>query len=163
MARLSKDGRRVLCGRPNCGETLADVVVNAGAGRPILFGASGGSWSGFDGKHEGQPRQVDSLTVFDRAAVPATAASLPDRATVVFRAGWLPDQDGVWSLTKRAQRRRDADQQIALDTSRVSARERKRARQRLATGRSTGFTHRAADNLSGVTQPQHPEHRADLP
>jgi hypothetical protein len=158
VARLSKDGTRVLCDRINCGQTLADAVVNAGGA--LVTARTNGRRPG---------RDVDALSVFYRTGVPGasappdTSGPRADRCSIVFSAGWFPDTDGVWTRTKQSQKRYDADREIALGGSGVSARERERARQRILSDRSARFAHRAPPGVPGVRHPHHPEHRADLP
>jgi hypothetical protein len=161
VGRLSKDGKRVLCDRPNCGATLADVVVNAGVGYSVFGASTTGAWLGWDRNHEAALRRVDPLTVFDRAAQPPVPVD--DRATVVFRSGWLADEDDVWTLAKSARKRYDSTRQMAAGGSFIGLREAERARQQLSAGRWARFAHPAADETTGVTQASHPEHRVDLP
>jgi hypothetical protein len=152
VARINKDGTHVVCGQKNCGIRLAEVAINQG-GRRVM------------GKSTPRPpRQVDYVSTFDRSLGPRAAGAVS--CHIVFGAGWqYTPEENLWKLTKRSQRQLAVDQKFAAgNVLTISAREKERARQRIASGRSASWAHRSApDPSSGVTSSTHPEHGADLP
>jgi hypothetical protein len=124
--------------------TVNGACVSAPASRPPIFDAAR------------SPRRIDHLTPF-------SGADTHDLCNVVFAPGWLPDDDGVWTLTRHARTRRRADDQIAHGGSRRSAREAERARQRRRSGTSATFTRRSTENAPHDPDPRQPEHATALP
>lgn len=151
VARLSKHGTEVLCGRPICGKKLADALTNKGGGVHAL-------------RTNGRPpRRFDFLTPF--AAYPASVAPASgERCNIVFPPGWWQDDKGLWALTSHARRRYDDDRQLASGNPGVDPREGERARRRLISGRSAAFRQRSAENQPPwPSAPRQVAHRATLP
>jgi hypothetical protein len=172
VARL-KDGTRILSGCP-CGTLLARVACGYGRVSPVIRIADiGDSYdiasitvnSACLSAPASPPpifnaprstRRIDHLTPF-------SGADTHDRCNVVFAPGWLPDDDGVWALTRHARTRRRADDQIAHGGPLLSAREVERARKRRRTEKSAAFTRRSTENAPNDPDPRQPEQAVSLP
>jgi hypothetical protein len=101
VARLNRDGTKIHCGKPRCRGTLAQVICGTRGGVHSL------------GTPGSRPlRRVDSLTPFG-------GTSMHNRCNVVRGPGWLPDEQGIWRLTKRAQHDYEEDLRLASGNSSV--------------------------------------------
>src|SRR5215217_7605304 len=127
VARLSRDGARIHCGKPRCRGTLAQVICGTGGGVHSL------------GTPGSRPlRRVDLLTPFG-------GSHTHNRCNVVLGPGWLPDEQGIWRLTKHAQRDYDDDLRLASGNPGVDPAVAERARQRLKAGTSIAFRRPSAE------------------
>ena len=141
-ARLSKDGRYVLCGAINCGTRIAERRCGKGGGVQILGTAGGRS-----------PRRSDALTPFG-------GKTTHNRCNVVSFAGWQENRDGIWEMTAGSRRRYEADRRRARGDLKISPSEVARAQERLRTNRSTRFAHASSDNQPpSETEPRQVQHR----
>jgi hypothetical protein len=146
VARLSRDGTKMHCGKPRCRGTLAQVICGTGGGVNSL------------GTPGSRPlRRVDPLTPFG-------GTHTHNRCNVVLGPGWLPDEQDIWRLTRRAQHDYDEDLRLASGNSSVDLVVAERARQRLKSGTSIAFRRPSAEDqpVEGGG-PRQVSHRVILP
>jgi hypothetical protein len=107
--------------------------------------------------HSGAPpRRSDGATV---SVFRHDPSQNQEHYFLVFAAGWLPDDEGVWTLTKGATGRHENDRRSAYGSGLIGQPEAERARQRLSDGLSTRFR-RPISQVRGDDQPNpiQPEH-----